>query len=134
MKREERMRRAILEAMGWTNLHWNCFDLWGLPDGVTPDPRPEGHVMRNHPAPDPVDNARDADVLEEWLVGQGLRVDTTALKTGVLCYLWMDSPARVREGPIRSWVPASEHGIAACRRRALVEAAWQAVQAMAARA
>ena len=87
-------------------------------------------------APDPPNSAEDAEALEVWLVGQGFEVETWSCSsyhqvTLLGRELWgpkMDLYRRCELADKRV-LATDEPDPARRRRRALVEAAWQAVQA-----
>lgn len=133
----EEARRGLAEAMGWRDLR----DSFGVLRGRLPGRKSEAKV------PDPLHSAQDAEALEAWLVGQGwlLRVDhVPGGDTPSPSVDWPVFPARV-DVRLKRWNEAKEdwesllrRGIVEVtatdepdpvrrRRRALVEAAWQAV-------
>lgn len=107
MRDYDEMRRGLAEAMGFTI----------LPDGVV-----YGRAGRRA-LPDPLGNANDAEALEMWMVDRfdfyvSANRDFYAVRlAGVMAF-----PV----GP-NVWT-TDEPDPARRRRRALVEAAWQAVQ------
>lgn len=114
------IRRGLAEAMEW---RYQAV----LPPDKFPHISPGRKV---EPCPDPLNDAEDAEALEAWLVGQGLDPhffhDRLGRQRGLIahCRIWRG------KRPVGAALVKAEDepDPAHRRRRALVEAAWQAVQ------
>lgn len=145
----ETMQRDLAEAMGWTRLYESRrlgrkLRWWGL--------RPGQERGASILAPDPLNLAEDAEALVDWLEGQGYDVglyacwvldrdedgpledeDGNPLGTGrreASCSVFgrLDDRAEFYDEWSATVNATDEPDAARRRRRALCEAAWQAVQ------
>lgn len=126
------IRRGLAEAMGYTHI------LDGS-DGPTGRLSIAGGLREaRRPLPDPLNDAEDAEALEAWLVGQGWHVKVYSGRSFARAWAWRRKPGRPITGQ-ESWegeenaggsvYATDEPNPAIRRRRALVEAAWQALRA-----
>lgn len=115
------MRRGLAEAMGWTDLHpefpgVNGAELRGV------NPHGLGRIRTG--VPNPLRRADDAEALEAWLVEEGADIEMEHSVDETRISVWLCQPS-----PVAVLTRDDEPDPVLRRRRALVQAAWAAVQA-----
>lgn len=146
---EETVRPGLARAMGW-EVRWLMWGPHAGEAGETPgDPvpnsqegRPPGSDKWTWVLPDPLNRADDAEALWTWCEEQGWEVDLQCRPEGHLvilrrCLIPRGEPCNILLG-MRRWALIGEALVratdepdpAARRRRALVEAVWQAIRAL----